>query len=174
MWKRSIDSLGLISVSSINTLLRCWNLEITSAYLGFSQQSYHVDFPQGGGQAEKSFNVRDLDLVHHLTCENHHHLDSLILLIIWLSLQLSSEGSEWFLFFLLTVNTRSMFSILLLSLKQWVSSFVTPPRVAIPDSHHFLKASTAGTTPTPARYHTASPDQLLCLVVYLGLARHTL
>ena len=69
-------------------------LEITSTYLGFSQQSYHVDFPQGGGQAEKSFNVRDLDLVHHLTCENHHHLDSLILLIIWLSLQLSSEGSD--------------------------------------------------------------------------------
>ena len=92
--KRSIDSLGLISVSSINTLLRCWNLEITSTYLGFSQQSYHVDFPQGVGQAEKSFDVRDLDLVHHLTCENHHHLDSLILLIIWLSLQLSSEGSD--------------------------------------------------------------------------------
>ena len=59
----------------------------------YSQQRSHVDFAQGGGQAEKSFNVRDLDLVHHLTCESHHHLGSFILLIIWLSLYLSSEGS---------------------------------------------------------------------------------
>ena len=67
--------------------------EVLVSWVRYSQQSSHVDFAQGGGQAEKSFNFRDLDLVHHLTCESHHHVDSLILLIIWLSLQLPSESS---------------------------------------------------------------------------------
>ena len=68
-----------------------------------------------------------------------------------------------------------MLSTLLFSVKQWVFSLVTSPRVAIQGdwvpltvTPIFLRRLLIVGTSTSTSYHPASLDQILCLVVYLG------